>query len=68
MRELLISGLPSLAVYGTEANDPRSVIILQRLHGAMLWSLGNDSSGHAFCKAQPGAEIGVRGICKSRDL
>ena len=36
-RELVISGLPYLVVYGVEADDPRSVAILRVLHGAMLW-------------------------------
>jgi toxin ParE1/3/4 len=39
-RELVISGLPYLVVYGTEADDPRSVAILRVLHGAMLWPPG----------------------------
>ena len=39
-RELVISGLPYLIVYGTEADDPRSVVILRLLHGAMLWASG----------------------------
>jgi plasmid stabilization system protein ParE len=36
-RELVISGLPYLAVYSIEAAPPRSVVILRVLHGAMLW-------------------------------
>ena len=38
-RELVISGLPYLAVYSIEGDDPRSVAILRLLHGAMLWPL-----------------------------
>jgi len=36
-RELVISGLPYLAVYCIESAPPRSVVILRVLHGAMLW-------------------------------
>jgi addiction module RelE/StbE family toxin len=36
-RELVISGLPYLAVYSVDSADPRTVVILRVLHGAMLW-------------------------------
>ncbi len=36
-RELVISGLPYLAVYSIESAAPRTVVILRVLHGAMLW-------------------------------
>ena len=36
-RELVISGLPYLVVYGIEADNPHSVVIMRLLHGAMLW-------------------------------
>lgn len=39
-RELVISGLPYLVVYGIEADNPRSVVILRLLHGAILWPPG----------------------------
>ena len=39
-RELVISGLPYLVVYGIEVDDPRSVVILRLLHGAMFWPPG----------------------------
>jgi toxin ParE1/3/4 len=35
-RELVISRLPYLVVYSVAA-DPRTVVILRVLHGAMLW-------------------------------
>jgi toxin ParE1/3/4 len=35
-RELVISRLPYLVVYSVDA-DPRTVVILRVLHGAMLW-------------------------------
>jgi plasmid stabilization system protein ParE len=37
-RELVISGLPYLAVYSVEAADRRTVVILRVLQGALLWS------------------------------
>jgi toxin ParE1/3/4 len=36
-RELVISGLPYLAVYSIDSADSRTVVILRVLHGAMLW-------------------------------
>ncbi len=36
-RELVISRLPYLVVYSADAADPRTVVILRVLHGAMLW-------------------------------
>jgi len=39
-RELVISGLPYLVIYSVESADPRTVIILRVLHGAMLWPPG----------------------------
>ncbi len=39
-RELVISGLPYLVVYGIEADNTRSVFILRLLHGAMPWPSG----------------------------
>jgi toxin ParE1/3/4 len=36
-RELVISGLPYLAVYSVDSADPRTVVILRVLHGTMLW-------------------------------
>ena len=36
-RELVISRLPCLVVYSVDADDPRRVVILRVLHGAMLW-------------------------------
>ena len=37
MRKLVVSGLPYLVVYGDEADNPRSVVILRLLHGAVPW-------------------------------
>src|SRR5947209_538915 len=39
-RELVISGLPYLAVYSVDAAEPQAVVILRLLHGAMLWPPG----------------------------
>ena len=39
-RELVISRLPYLVVYGIEADNFRSVVMLRLLHGAMFWPLG----------------------------
>lgn len=36
-RELVISRLPYLVVYSVDAADPRAVVILRVLHGAILW-------------------------------
>lgn len=36
-RELVISGLPYLAVYSIESARPQTVVIVRVLHGAMLW-------------------------------
>jgi addiction module RelE/StbE family toxin len=42
-RELVITGLPYLAVYSVDSADQRSVAILRVLHGAMLWPPGEES-------------------------
>jgi toxin ParE1/3/4 len=36
-RELVIPRLPYVVVYSVEAADPRTVVILRVLHGAMRW-------------------------------
>lgn len=36
-RELVISGLPYLAVYSVDSTEPQAVVILRVLHGAMSW-------------------------------
>jgi plasmid stabilization system protein ParE len=36
-RELVIFRLPYLVVYNVDTADPRRVVILRVLHGAMLW-------------------------------
>lgn len=39
-RELVIAGLPYLVVYSVEPAEPRTLVILRVLHGAMLWPPG----------------------------
>lgn len=39
-RELALAGLPYLVVYSVGPDDPRSLVILRVLHGAMLWPPG----------------------------
>lgn len=39
-RELVVAGLPYLVVYSIGSDEPRTLVILRVLHGAMLWPPG----------------------------